>query len=410
MTQITVEKTAEDVASRRFKLVVPVARVRTAEDKALKYFATRARLPGFRPGKAPTAVLRKRFGDQIRQAVLEEVVREGWEVARDAHDLKPIAEPSVQNLKFDDGTDVEFDLLVEVRPELALERTEGFQLVRPAREVTDEQVSEQLDQLRERKAAWIPVEGEQPAPGQLVRVSAATLGDDGAPGEAKTYEVVLGQGGAAPGLEERIMTLRPGESGEAEVKAGDAPARRVRVTLHEVKRQELPALDDAFAREVGEFDTLDALRAAIREELAAEAARDADSQVRGQLLQQIAEVNQVPAPESLVHRVLHGLAHMYGVPKERLEAFEKEFHGVAEAQVRRDLIVATVAERHELYASEQEIDARVQEMAARRGVKAGELYASLEKAGRLRELEHAITEEKVLAHLLAKSTVTEATA
>src|SRR5574338_1619344 len=102
-TDILIEKTAEDVASRSLKVTVPVERLRAAEHKALKYYARRARLPGFRPGKAPEAVVRKRFGDAIRQSVLEEVIREGWETAQSSEALKPVTDPSIRNLTFEEG-------------------------------------------------------------------------------------------------------------------------------------------------------------------------------------------------------------------------------------------------------------------------------------------------------------------
>src|SRR6476469_10367085 len=114
MTPITVEKTAEDSASKSLHVTVPVDRVREAEARAVKYYARRARLPGFRPGKAPEAVVRKRFGDAIRQSVLEEVIRESWETARSNESLKPISDPSIRNVTFEDGSPIEFELLVEV--------------------------------------------------------------------------------------------------------------------------------------------------------------------------------------------------------------------------------------------------------------------------------------------------------
>src|ERR671926_740543 len=130
MAAITVEKTAEDSASKSLRVTVPIDRVRQAEARALKYYAKRARLPGFRPGKAPDTVVRKRFGDAIRQSVLEEVIRESWETAKAAESLQPVADPSIRNLKFEDGSPIEFELLVEVRPEVKLERIGGFRLER----------------------------------------------------------------------------------------------------------------------------------------------------------------------------------------------------------------------------------------------------------------------------------------
>ncbi len=418
MTQITIEKTAEDSASRSLRVTVPVDRVREAEAKALKLYVQRARLPGFRPGKAPEAVVRKRFGDAIRQSVLEEVIRESWETAQSTESLKPVTDPSIRNLKFEAGSPIEFDILVEVRPELKLERTSGFRVERRIAAVTDAAVEEQLARVQEQKAAWIPVEGAKPSPGQMVRVEVAPLDEtgDGA-GASQPYDLVLGQNQAIPDLEERIMTLLPGEQTDAEVKfPEDHPdesrrgqTRRVRVVLHDVKRQELPALDDAFAREVGEFENLDALRAAIRQDLEREAAREAEAHARQSLIQQIVEANGVQAPESLVHRLMHGYAEMYKVPSEQLQGFEQQFHEIAEAQVRRDLVLDAVVEANGLRATEEELDQRVAGLAAARGIPAGELYGNLQKANRLPELERAITEEKAFAHLLQQSTIDEVT-
>ena len=414
MSQITVEKTAEDSASKSLRVTVPVDRVREAEAKALKYYARRARLPGFRPGKAPDAVVRKRFGDAIRQSVLEEVIREGWETAQSSESLKPVTDPSIRNLKFEEGAPVEFDLLVEVRPEITLERTGGFRVERRVAPVPDSAVDEQLARLQEQKAAWIPVEGARPAPGQMVRVEVAPLDEQGA-GASQPYDLVLGQNQAIPELEERIMALLPGEQVDTEVKfPEDHPdesrrgqSRRVRVTLHDVKRQELPPLDDALAREVGDFENLDALRAAVREDLEREAEREADAQVRQQLVQQLADANNVRAPESLVHRLLHAYADMAQMPPEQHDAFEQQLHPVAEAQVRRDLVLDAVVEAQGLRATEADVDTRVGEMAAARGIPAGELYATLQRAKRLPELERALTEEKAFAWLLQQSTIDE---
>ncbi len=416
MSQITIEKTAEDSASKSLRVTVPVDRVRQAEAKAVQYYAQRARLPGFRPGKAPVAVVRKRFNDAIRQTVLEEVLRESWETAKTAESLKPVTDPSIRNLKFEEGSPIEFDLLVEVRPEITLERVGGFRVERRVQPVTDAAVDEQLARLQEQKAAWLPVSGEQPSPGQMVRVEVAPL-EDGNPGAAQPYDLVLGQNQAIPELEERIMALRPGESADSEVRFPDdhpeesrrGQSRRVRVTLHEVKRQELPALDDAFAREVGDFEDLAALRAAARQDLEREAVQEADAQVRQALLLQVIEANQVPAPESLVHRLMHGYAEMYRIPPDQLGQFEQQFHPVAETQVRRDLALEALVEAQGLRATEAELDARIAQLAEARGVPVAELYGNLQKANRLGELERSITEEKAFAYLLSQSTVDEAT-
>ncbi|HWN19102.1 MAG TPA: trigger factor [Gemmatimonadales bacterium] len=414
MSHITVEKTSEDSASKSLRVTVPVDRVREAEARALKYYSQRARLPGFRPGKAPDTVVRKRFGDAIRQTVLEEVIRESWETAKTNESLKPITDPSIRNLKFEEGSPIEFELHVEVRPELTLARVGGFKVERREAAVPDSAVDEQLARIQEQKAAWIPVEGVKPSPGQMVRVDVAPI-ENGVAGPSQPHDLVLGDHQTIPELEERIMSLLPGESTESEVRFPDdhpeesrrGKTRQVRIALHEVKRQDLPALDDALAREVGDFESLEALRAAVRQDLEREAAREADTGVRRDLIAQLVEANNIEAPHSLVHRLMHGYAEMYKVPEDQLPAFEQQFHQIAETQVKRDLALDALVEAHGLRATEAELDERINTMASARGVPAGQIYASLEKSKRLGELERAITEEKVFAFLLTQSTVEE---
>ena len=414
MSQITVEKTAEDSASKSLRITVPVDRVQEAEARALKYYAKRARLPGFRPGKAPDAVVRKRFGDAIRQTVLEEVIRESWETAKTSESLKPVTDPAIRNLKFEEGSPIEFELHVEVRPELKLERVSGFKVERREAAVTDAAVEGQLARIQEQKGAWIPVEGVKPSPGQMVRIELATI-ENGVASSAQPHDVVLGENQTLPELEERIMSLLPGETTDGEVRFPDdhpdesrrGQTRQLRITLHEVKRQELPPLDDALAREAGDFEGLEALRAAVRQDLEREAAREADAEVRRNLMAQVVEANNIQAPESLVHRLMHGYAEMYKVPEEQLPAFEQQFHQIAEGQVKRDMALDALVEAHGLKATEADLDQRISIMAGARGVPAGQIYASLEKSKRLGELERAITEEKVFDFLLKQSTVEE---
>ena len=298
MNPITVEKTAEDSASKSLHVTVPVDRVREPRPGA-EYYAKRARLPGFRPGKAPDTVVRKRFGDAIRQTVLEEVIRESWETAKTSESLKPITDPSIRNLKFEEGSPIEFELHVEVRPELKLERMGGFRAgAEGARRCTDERGRRAARAAQEHKATWIPVEGAKPAPGQMVRVEVAPI-ENGVPAGAAARSGARRQSGhpgaggadhdAAPRRDRRGRRTVPGRP-SGRVRRGQT--RGSGSTLHEVKRQELPPLDDALARETGDFETLDALRAAVRQDLEREAAREADAEVRRAIMVQLVEANR----------------------------------------------------------------------------------------------------------------------
>jgi trigger factor len=413
-TDILITKAGEEPGAASLKVEVPVDRVRDAEAKATAYYAKRARLPGFRPGKAPEAVVRKRFHEAIRESVLRDLIGESWKEAQAQQALKPIADPHVHHLKFEDGAPVTFEFHVEVKPDVSLSRQGGFTLTRKVAPVTEAMLETQIKELQKQKAPWVPVEGQSPKAADLVQISLATI-EDGVAGEAKPYHLVLGEGRAIPAVEERLMTMTPGQTTDAEIRFPDdypdearrGQLRHVRLTLHEIKRQELPPLDDAFAREVGDFESLADLRKALHEDLAADAGRDADADVRRQLIEQIAAANSVAAPRAMVDRFLAAYAQAYGIAEAEFDRFAAEFRPIAEAQVKRDLILDQVVETAGLKTSEAELDQRVQELAQRRKIEAGQLYTSLQKANRLKELERSITEDKVFQHLLAQSTVTE---
>ena len=413
MPAIQIKKTGEEPGAASLAVTVPVEQVQEAEARATTAYQRRARLPGFRKGKAPAALVKRQFADDIRQQTLEELIRESWKAALAQEALQPVADPHIHNLKWDAGTPVTFEFHVEVKPELTLERTGKFHLKRTAPKVTEDRVLAQLNELRAQKAPWTPVGGgDKPKPKDLVQVTIATREAD-AVKDPQPYQLVLGEGRAIPEVEERIMGMLPGETVDATVRfPSDFPEeakrgqpRDIRLTLHEVKRQQLPELDDAFAREVGDFESLEALRKVVREDLEKEAEREADAQLRRDLIDQIVQANRIVAPRPLVERALAVYAQAYGIPEDRWPDFAQEFRPVAEAQVRRDLILDWVVEHHGLRATEAELEQKLQEVAARRGTPVAEVRAALEKAKRLRDLERGITEEKVFAFLLSQSTV-----
>src|SRR6266849_3771558 len=364
MPTIQIKKTGEEPGAASLAVTVPVEQVQEAEARATSAYQQRARLPGFRKGKAPTALVKRQFAEDIRQQTLEDLIRESWKAALAQEALKPIADPHIHNLKWDAGTPVTFEFHVEVKPK------------------------------------------------DLVQVTIATREGD-AVKDPQPYQLVLGEGRAIPEVEERIMGMLPGETVDATVRfPSDFPEeakrgqpRDIRITLHEVKRQQLPELDDAFAREVGDFESLEALRKVVREDLEKEAEREADAQVRRDLIEQIVQANRIVAPRPLVERALAVYAQAYSIPEDRWPDFAQEFRPVAEAQVRRDLILDWVVEHHGLRATEAELEQKLQEVAARRGTPVAEVRATLEKAKRLRDLERGLTEEKVFTFLLSQSTV-----
>jgi trigger factor len=409
---IQITKTATEPGAASLAVTVPVDRVREAEERATRSYQARARLPGFRKGKAPAAIIRKQFAADIREQTLRDLVQHSWKTALEQEQLKPIADPHIHDLKWEDGTPITFTFHVELRPDITLARLGGYTLKRTVTAVTDAQVQAQLETLREQHAPWTPMVGEKPKPKELVHVTIAQREGETTK-DPQPYHFVLGEGRAIPDVEERIMGMLPGESVDATVRFPDdfsdatkrGQTRDIRLTLHEVKRQEVTPLDDALAREIGDFDSLEALRRAVREDLEHDAARDADARVRADLVAQLVAANNVVAPRPLVERAVLLYAQAYSIPEERLTQFATEFRPVAEQQVQRDLVLDWVVEHHELRATAAELEQKLQELATRRSVPVAELRASLEKHQRLRELERSLTEEKVFTFLLSQSTV-----
>lgn len=410
--QIDIKTKKKEGVERLLEVSVPAEAVQEAEERTARRYANNVRLPGFRPGKAPAALVRKRFKDAIRQQTLESLLQEAYQEVVTREHLNVASTPHLHDVRFDEGKPLVFELHVEVRPEIALGRTQGFRVTRTASVVDDEKVREQIEQLRDQRASWAPVT-EKPAPGDMVTVLLATADDDGELPEGREYRLVLGSGQAIAGIEELIMRLAPGETAQDSVRWPDdfpdesqrGKSKPVRVTLQDVKRKSLPELDDAFAREVGDFESLDALMAAVRTDLASNAEREADAGVRQQIIDQIVQANAFDVPPSWVTQLVDGYMKAYQIPDEERERFTAEFRPVAERQVRRDLIIDSIAEQEKLKATEAEVDERVAEVATKRKAEPGQVYASLQKAGRLQEIERAITEEKVFKWLLDRNTV-----
>ncbi|MEO5903915.1 MAG: trigger factor [Gemmatimonadaceae bacterium] len=395
---------------RQVQVSVPAESVKEAEDKAARRYASSVRLPGFRPGKAPATMVKKKFADAIRQEALEAIVSEAYKEVIEKDDLKVASQPHVHDLKFEDGKPLTFELHFELRPTVNLARTSGFRVTRKNEVVSDENVTEQIEHIRDQRATWAPIDGN-PSPGDMVNVEISA--GDKLESDASSYPIVLGSGQAIAGIEELIMEATPGQTIERPVHWPDdfpdetqrSQTKIVRIKLQDVKRKLAPELDDAFAREVGDFDSLDALKAAVRSDLTENTSRAADAEVRQKLIDEIIGANPFDVPQSWVRQFAQNYAEAYQIPEADREKFATEFRSMAERQIRRDLVVETIAEKESLAATEKDLDDRISEQAEKRGVKPGQLYAQLEKSGRLKEIERSLTEDKVFEWLLDKNEV-----
>jgi trigger factor len=396
--------------SRRLKITVPADRVERERQAVAAQIAGRVKLPGFRKGKVPASVLEKQYGHSIEQQTLERVVNSAYREALQDQTFTPISSASVDNVSYERGADLTFDVEFEVRPEVDLPRLGGFTVEAPEAAVDEADVERVVDRLREQNASWHRVEEGEPVEGDRVTVEIVPLQNEaGDTPEPRTYEVVLGKGEILESIDAAIRTLEPGAEGEFAVALprGDGEEEhRVRVKLVSAERPELPAADDAFARELGDFDSMDALRTRVREDLEAEAIRESDREVRRRLMQQVLEANPFEIPPSLVEQYLDGLlqAPEDADPAELAQAKEQA-RPAAEYGVRRMLVIDRIAELEKLHATQEDVEARVQEIADQNGVEPSDVRRELSRSGRVQAIASDLTEGRVFDYLKSLSTI-----
>ena len=401
--------------ARRLTITVPAERVDRERRNVAKRVATRLNLPGFRKGKAPASVIEKKYGPAIDQEALEHVVQHAYREALEAQGFQPISEGSVGSMDYTPGADLTFSVEFEVKPEIQLARLGGFTVDAPKVAVGEDEIDRVVDRLREERADWRPLsDTEAPKPGDRVTVEITRIhGDHEHAG--KPYEIVLGRNQAIPDIEAAIQTLHPGAESpfEIEVPQSDADEaaadhQTVRIRLLAAERPDLPAVDDAFAAAVGGEDVPDvaALRERIRRDLHAEAEAGAERQLRRDLIDQVVQANPFDVPDAMVRQYVNSMFQIgEGADQERMKELYDMARPGAEAAIRRMLVVERVAELNGLRATQDEVDARVEEIAQRNGRPVGEVWTQLQRSGRLHSLEDEITEGKVFDYLKSQSTI-----
>jgi trigger factor len=412
--KITIEKPA--AWARKLTIIVPAEQVAREKQDAVKRLAKQVRMPGFRPGKVPASRIEKQYGAAIEQEAVEKAIGNAYKAALEQEKLQPITQGSIDRIDYEPGSDLTFDVELEVRPEIELEQVGGFAVIREQAPVGDEQVEEVLQRLREENAAWQPKEGETPVAGDMASVEITPLDDatSAEPSQPRRYQIIIGEGQALPVVEDAIRTLKSGEEGEFDVALpenpeepeGAARAHRMRIRMLEVRAPQPPELDDEFAKSLGDFADLATLRVRIREDLEKEAAREAERGIRMQLVQNVVQANPFEVPRSMIQQYLERvMPEREGGDAEELQAMRMQMWPAAEQALKRMLVMERIAEMESLGATPAELDARIDELAERLGRGRGEVIGQLRKSGRLDELEQEITEDKVFAYLKSLSEI-----
>ncbi|MGD2153263.1 MAG: trigger factor [Gemmatimonadales bacterium] len=410
--QISVEETA--AWSRKLVITVPEGRVKAERAKVAKQLSKRVRIPGFRKGKVPVAHLESRFGTEIDRQTQQKLIDSAFSEAVKAKELEPISAPRVAKVAYDPDSELTFEVAFDIRPEIKLDRVGGFRLSRPQVTVSDEEIDAQFAVLRRQQALWKPV-ARKPAAGDSVEVEITPLEQEKPEAEGQPYRFTLGEGRAIPDVEAAIMTLEPESADEFTVSFPDdfedeeqrGKSRRLRVELRQVLEQELPPLDDEFARSLGDFEDVEALRAAVGQDLLRHKEQEVEAKLDHEIVESIMQANPFDVPDSMIERYLDALV---GPPPEDadpdlVDQAREQARPTAEWGIKRTLIIQRVAEEQGLEATREDVQERLQELAKRVGRQVGEVRARMAKSGELRDLERRITEEKVFEYLKAQSEI-----
>ena len=415
-----------DVSETRKNLVVEIdsSTVDAEIDRVARDYTKAARIPGFRPGKVPARVVKQRFRSQILHDVVHELVPRAVDDALRERGLEPLDTPDIRDVVVEEGQPLKFTATFDTVPSFDLQPYASLQ-VRPAQGALQEgAVDETLQALRERAARFEVVDARPVERGDTVVVD---LVREAGSESADTHQDVTIEIGAAanpPGFDDEVIGTTVGETKRFEVRYPDdyemkelaGTAVNYTVTIKGLKRRVVPELDDEFARDLGEFDTLAALRARVEQDLTREAQQKAEREARGDLLKQLAGWVTFTIPESLIERELDRRIEDFarrlmeqGVDPRKADidwaAFRQAQQEPARDSVASALVLDEVAQREGLTVSEAEIEAELSRFGERTGRTTAAVRAQLEKDGGISRLATGLRREKAVDFLRSRATI-----
>jgi trigger factor len=427
---IRVQTSEESSVLRTLAVEVDAKRVKRAFDRAYRDLAKNVAVKGFRPGKAPRSVLERLYGASVVEQIERTLVGETLSDAIEQTGLEPVAEPAVEAAKLLPDEDFRYTARVEVKPGIELPDLTGLPAKKPHVEVGDEEIEREIEALRQRNAPVV----EEPEGTLLASGHIATLDFvgriEGKPfqgGSGQGVDLEIGSGQFIPGFEEQLVGAVSGEDREVTVSfpeqyanaelAGKQAVFAAHVVA--VKRRELPALDDDFAKDLGDFETLEDLRARIRADITAAREQAAKAELQRTLLESLVARTSFDVPPGMIERQLQQQLRSAReqlearVPEEellgQLERWKEQWRESAERKVREGLLLEAVAQAEGLSVSPEEIEVRIREMAAQQGLDPERLRKTFGGEVFDRALEAQMADEKALEFLAARAKVEETT-
>jgi trigger factor len=401
------------------EISVPVEEVESETGKVVSSFQAKAKLPGFRPGKAPASLIRKQFEGGIRQQVLENLIPRFLEKRVKEEDLHIVSRPDITKVKFDQGQPLEFTAEFEVSPEFELKEYKDLTVPYHEPEVTDEDVSQRLESIRGRKAEYINIDPRPLEDGDFAVVSLVTTsGVEGEPVKQDELMLELGAADTIQGFTENLRGASPGDEKDFEVSYppdyGQAKLAGRTVRFHAqvkgIRRKELPELNDEFAKDLGDYQGLEELKEVIRKTIFSERQYEAQQEARNKLVETLVDMHDFPVPEAFVDRQIRNRLEQTLRTLESqgqdIKNLKLDWPKVKEAQqekavreVKASLLLGKVAERESINATRDEVDREVERIAKQQREPVAALKFRMEKDGSLNRIASHIQTEKTLSFL-----------
>ncbi len=423
--------TIEDISpvEKKVDFELPWADVAPKLDKAYSDLRRDVRLKGFRPGKVPRAIVERMYKRQVEDEVARDLIESSLGQAIQEKQIQPVAPPTVDNLELKSGSPFKFSARVEVRSQVVPKDYSGVELTKRKAKVSDEQITEALENYRRRLTEYKPVEGRtETAPTDVLMLEVhGKVGEHKIKRKQLAVDLEDETGGALPGLASRLRGL-PINSSEVEVKftlADDIAQKELagravdlKVTIKEAREKKQPAIDDEMAKDTGEAETLEGLRDKIRQRLLENDEQRIKREMIQTLVKQLVKVNDFPIAPALVERHAQAIVNraksqlmMAGIDVEGQNFDEakmrQEFRADAEEEARGTILVQAIAEREGITATDADIQKRVAEIAASRQENPKKLRAELEKDHRIHQVRNQIIEQKTLDMLIAQAKITD---
>jgi trigger factor len=394
-------------------------------------YGKEARIPGFRPGKVPPKVIKQRFKSQILHDVAHELIERAMGEALEERGVEPIAAPDIRDLKLEEGQPLTFKAEFDVVPSFDPGEFASIELRRTPVNVEEEAVDHALERLRERAARFEPVEEGVAGEGHtlVVDLERQSYDREGKAGEKEKHEgvpVEIGAKSNPPGFDAELTGMKSSESKSFRLRYPDdytVPELQgtevaYTVRLHDVRKRVVPTLDDEFAKDLGEFDDLAALRDRVRQDLEAEAREASERQVRNDLLTKLAARVPFPVPGALVDREIDRRVEDFArrLLDQRIDPrkanidwrqFREGQRGPATDSVASAIVLDEVVRRDDVRISEAEIDAELEKYAQNMNLTVPAIRARIEQEGGLGRLVAGMRREKALKHVLDQATIVE---